>query len=322
MCAARKSPKKPSCRASAGASRATARPVLLVTGLSGAGLSTALKALEDLGYQAVDNLPLSLVPDLVRAKKGAARALAIGIDSRTWDFSAPAVGALMRTLKTNPKISPALVFIDCQDAELQRRFTETRRVHPLAADRPVADGVARDRARLEGLRAAADLVIDTTDMSARDFRRLVAGHYALGNAADLMVFVTSFGFKHGLPRDADIVFDVRFLDNPYWKPVLRRLSGRDAAVADHIRADRSFGVFFSNLTALLAGVLPRYQGDGRHYLTIAIGCTGGRHRSVFTAEELAQWIGAAGYKVAIGHRDIDKGHGDALPAEHSRKAHL
>lgn len=319
MCAARKSsPKKTAARNSQ-----PPRPVLLVTGLSGAGLSTALKALEDLGYQAVDNLPLSLVPALVDEKKGATRALAIGIDSRTWDFSAPVVTTLMRKLRNNKKISASLLFIDCQDSELQRRFTETRRVHPLAVDRRVADGVALDRARLDALRDEADLVIDTTDMTARDFRRMVAGHYTRRHDSDLMVFVTSFGFKHGLPRDADIVFDVRFLDNPYWKPALRKLSGRDQAIADYIRADNGYAPFFSHLTALLAGALPRYQADGRHYLTIAIGCTGGRHRSVFTAEELAAFISATGYKVGIGHRDIDKVHADTTAAttDHNRKAH-
>lgn len=306
MCAVRKSPSKTPRRKTA----AAARPVLLVTGLSGAGLSTALKTLEDLGYQAVDNLPLSLVPDLVREKKGASRPLAIGIDSRTWDFSARAVMALVRSLRSNKNIALSLLFIDCQDAELQRRFTETRRVHPLAVDRPVADGVARDRARLGGLLDAADLVIDTTDLTARDFRRMVAGHYALVRDHGLLVFVTSFGFKHGLPRNADLVFDVRFLDNPYWQAQLRKFSGQDKAIADYIRRDTGYGDFFANLTTLLAGMLPRYQAEGRHYLTIAIGCTGGRHRSVFTAEELFKWIDAAGYSVAVSHRDIDKGHSE------------
>lgn len=305
MCAARKSPPKPKSRKTA-----PARPVLLVTGLSGAGLSTALKTLEDLGYQAIDNLPLSLVPALVREKKGAGRPLAIGIDSRTWDFSARAMAALVRGLKADKKIAASLLFIDCQDTELQRRFTETRRVHPLAQDRPVADGVARDRARLGSLRDAADQVIDTTDLTARDFRRMVAGHYALSRDHGMLVFVTSFGFKHGLPRNADLVFDVRFLDNPYWKPHLRKFSGQDSAIADYIRADAGYGAFFDNLTALLGGMLPRYQQEGRHYLTIAIGCTGGRHRSVFTAEELFAWIDASGYSVAVSHRDIDKGHAE------------
>ena len=306
MCAARKSPPKTSRRKTA----VTARPVLLVTGLSGAGLSTALKTLEDLGYQAIDNLPLALVPDLVREKKGASRPLAIGIDSRTWDFSARAVMALVRTLKADKKIAASVLFIDCQDSELQRRFTETRRVHPLAADRPVADGVARDRARLGGLLDAADLVIDTTDLTARDFRRMVAGHYALSRDHGLLVFVTSFGFKHGLPRNADLVFDVRFLDNPYWQAKLRKFSGQDKAIADYIRSDKGYDEFFGNLTTLLSGMLPRYQLEGRHYLTIAIGCTGGRHRSVFTAEELFNWIDGAGYSVAVSHRDIEKGHAE------------
>lgn len=316
MCAASPSLRKKSRRKTA----AKARPVLLVTGLSGAGLSTALKTLEDLGYQAIDNLPLALVPDLVREKKGAARPLAIGIDSRTWDFTARAVMTLARTLKSNSTLAVSLLFIDCQDAELQRRFTETRRVHPLAQDRPVADGVARDRARIDALRDAADLVIDTTDLTARDFRRMVAGHYTLSRDHGLLVFVTSFGFKHGLPRNADLVFDVRFLDNPYWQARLRKFSGQDKAIADYIRSDAGYRGFFDNLTALLAGMLPRYQQEGRHYLTIAIGCTGGRHRSVFIAEELFGWIDAAGYSVAVSHRDIDKsGAESSAPAKEQHR---
>ena len=318
MCAARKSPTKKPARPRK--TRAVVRPLVLVTGLSGAGLSTALKTLEDLGYQAVDNLPLALVPALVKDKKGAGRPLAIGIDSRTWGFSARATAALVRQIKADPQLSARLLFIDCQDSELQRRFTETRRVHPLALDRPVADGVARDRARLDSLRDVADLVLDTTDLTARDFRRMVAGHFSLSRERDMVVFVTSFGFKHGLPRNADLVFDVRFLDNPYWKPALRKLSGLDRAVGEYVAADGAYGDFFTRMTEMLVTMLPRYRQEGRNYLTIAVGCTGGRHRSVFTTEQLYTWIDRAGYSVAVGHRDIDKGHAETpAPAQHQGK---
>lgn len=281
------------------------RPVLLVTGLSGAGLSTALKALEDMGYQAVDNLPLSLLPALLSQKEGRARPVAVGIDSRTWDFSAAKLAEAAEKLRGNKLLAVSLLFIECQSAVLQRRFTETRRVHPLAVDRPVADGVARDRELMEPLRHAADLILDTTDMLARDMRRWLAGHYPLERAHGLLVFVTSFGFKHGLPRDADLVFDARFLDNPHWHAKLRPLSGRDKPVADHILKDKGYGVFYARLTDLLAVALPRYQQDGRSYLTLAIGCTGGRHRSVFIAEELFKWVDAQGFSVSLHHRDID-----------------
>ena len=282
------------------------RPVLLVTGLSGAGLSTALKTLEDLGYQAVDNLPLSLLPALVAEKKGADRPLAIGIDSRAWDFSARDMVAQAAGLRAKKNITFALVFIDCQDVELQRRFTETRRVHPLAVDRPVSDGVARDRARTAAVKTVADIVIDTTDSNARDLKQQIAGRFALGQGHGMQVFVTSFGFKHGLPRDVDYVFDMRFLDNPYWHRNLKKLSGQDKAIAAHIRKDGAYGAFLAQTTAMLATVLPRFAADGRRYLTIGLGCTGGRHRSVFAAEELFAWLGAQGYSCALRHRDIDK----------------
>ncbi len=281
------------------------RPVLLVTGLSGAGLSTALKALEDMGYQAVDNLPLSLLPALLSQKEGRTRPVAVGIDSRTWDFSAAKLAEAAEKLRRDKALSVSLLFIECQSAVLQRRFTETRRVHPLAVDRPVADGVARDRELMEPLRHAADLILDTTDMLARDMRRWLAGHFPLERAHGLLVFVTSFGFKHGLPRDADLVFDARFLDNPHWHAALRPLSGRDKAVADHIRKDAGYSAFYARLTDLLAVALPRYQQDGRSYLTLAIGCTGGRHRSVFIAEELFKWVDTQGFSVSLHHRDVE-----------------
>lgn len=302
MKAPAKKPKKPAARQT--------RPVLLVTGMSGAGLSTALKSLEDLGYQAVDNLPLSLLPALVAEKKGAGRPLAIGIDSRTWDYAAKTVLREVAALRRQAGLAVSLVFIDCQDAILQQRFTETRRLHPLAADRPVADGVAQDRLRTEPVRAVADVVVDTTDLAARDLRRIMAGHFALSREHGMLVFVTSFGFKHGLPRDADLVFDARFLDNPYWNKSLRHLSGRDRAVADYIRRDPDFAAFLARMTDLFEVVLPRYASEGRNYLTIAIGCTGGRHRSVLIAEEMFAWIDRQGFSVALRHRDIDRVHAE------------
>lgn len=282
------------------------RPVLLVTGMSGAGLSTALKALEDLGYHAVDNLPLALVPQLVAQKKGVSRPLAVGIDSRTWDFSDTNMLALAARLRHDKKIACSLVFVDCQDATLQQRFTETRRLHPLAVDRPVIDGVARDRRRMGPLRGAADIVIDTTDLKARDLRRIIDGHFTLDRDDGMQVFVTSFGFKHGIPRDADLVFDARFLDNPYWNKNLRHLSGRDKAVATHVKKDADYGAFFGRTTDLLGLLLPRYAQEGRNYLTIAVGCTGGRHRSVCIAEDMLRWSRGQGLNASLRHRDIDR----------------
>lgn len=296
------------------------RPVLLVTGMAGAGLSTAMKALEDLGYQAVDNLPLALVPELIAHKKGAGRPLAVGIDSRAWDFAASGLLSLAESLRKNPKIDFSLVFIDCQNATLQQRFTETRRIHPLAVDRPVIDGVKRDRKHTAPLQAASDIVIDTTDLKARDLRRLMGGHFALQRDGGMQVFITSFGFKHGVPRDADTVFDARFLDNPYWNKKLRPLSGRDKAVSAHIAKDRDYKEFFARVTHLLDLLLPRYVEEGRNYLTVAIGCTGGRHRSVHIAEELFRWAGKKKYNAALRHRDIDKEHAqETLPKSRAAK---
>lgn len=282
------------------------RQVLLVTGLSGAGLSTALKALEDLGWKVVDNLPLSLIDPLLSRAEGRAQPVALGIDSRTWDFSATAFEKTLEKLRCDDALRVRVLFIDCADGVLQQRFTETRRRHPLALDRSVADGVDLERGLVGPLRDLADLAIDTSDLKSGDLRRIVAGHFTLDEGHGLLVFVTSFGYRHGLPREADLVFDVRFLDNPYYDPLLRPLTGRDPGVAARIRQDSGYGNFFSGLTALLGPLLPRYQGEGRSYLTIAIGCTGGRHRSVFVAEELFAWLDARGYSVGLRHRDMER----------------
>lgn len=282
------------------------RRVVLLTGLSGAGLSTALKALEDLGYKAVDNLPLSMVDTLLAQKEGLEKPVAIGIDSRTWDFDAARLVEKYKALQKKKGLGVSLVFMDCDDRILQQRFTETRRVHPLAVDRPVADGVTLDRAMVGSVAAHADLVLDTADLKPRDLRRQLAGQFKLAQDHGLFIFVTSFGFKNGLPRDADLVFDARFLENPYWDTKLRPLSGLDAKVAAKIAADPGYGEFFAKLTDLLGLLLPRYYHEGKNYLTLAIGCTGGRHRSVFIAEELFKWIDAQGYSVAVRHRDMEQ----------------
>lgn len=285
------------------------RKILLVTGLSGAGLSTALKSLEDIGYKAVDNLPLALVDALLSAPEGAEKNIAIGIDSRTWDFNPEGIAAKAR------QTGARLVFIDCQDHILQQRFTETRRVHPLASDRPVADGLCFERQLMRGLKEEADLVIDTTDIKAQDLRRIVAGHFMLETHHGLLVFVMSFGFKNGIPREADLVFDMRFLDNPHWDLKLRPLTGLDAPIIAKIGGDPAFTDFFGHLTQLLNPLLPRYHQEGKNYLTIAIGCTGGKHRSVFTAERLFQWIDAQGYSAAVRHRDLELRHKESVVPE-------
>lgn len=281
--------------------------VVLITGLSGAGMSVALKALEDLGYEAVDNLRLSLLPALIEQADPRQRPVALVVDSRTRDFSAEAFLQQLDALRANEKLDVRLLFLDCGDEVLQRRFTETRRRHPLAVDRPVPDGIARERTMLLPLKALADLTIDTTQLSIHDLRRSMAGHFRLDEQPALQVFVTSFSFRMGLPREADLVFDVRFLTNPHYDPELRHLTGLDPAVAARVQSDPDFPAFFENLTSLLKPLLPRYNQEGKSYLTIAIGCTGGQHRSVFLAEKLTEWLKERGLKVGLSHRELQRG---------------
>jgi UPF0042 nucleotide-binding protein len=286
----------------------TSRRVLVITGMSGAGRSTALKALEDLGYEAVDNLPLSLLPGLLAGDAASAgRPAAIGIDVRTRDFSAAALLAALRPLEGEARLHLGLIFLDCDDELLGRRYTETRRRHPLAGDRPVMDGIRLERQRVSSLREAADLVIDTSALTAADLRRVLRGHFALEMAPGIGVFVTSFSYRQGLPREADLVFDVRFLENPHYVPSLRPLTGLDPAVGAYIEADPDFPSFFERLQQLIFPLLPRFEAEGKTYLTIAVGCTGGRHRSVVIAEHLARIYDERGdYLVDVVHRDIEK----------------
>ncbi len=284
--------------------------VVLVTGLSGAGMTTALKALEDQGYEAVDNLPLSLLGNLLKGNEAArdgsgGRAVAISVDIRTRDFSVESFNRELTPLLAHEDLEVMLLFVDCDDDVLQRRFTETRRRHPLATDRPVRDGISHERQLMRRLRDRAHVVIDTSDLSNVEFRRLIAGHFRIADEPGLAITVTSFSYPRGLPREADLVFDVRFLDNPHYDQQLRVKTGRDPAVGAHIARDPAFTPFFSNLTALLLSLLPHYTREGKSYLTIAIGCTGGRHRSVFVAEKLAQVLRNGGHHVNLWHRDID-----------------
>lgn len=280
--------------------------VVVLTGMSGAGLSTAMHTFEDLGYETVDNLPLALLDAVALHGAAPEHPLAIGINSRTRDFSAEAVLQRLDTLRDRlGETAPiALVFLDCEDDMLQRRYTETRRRHPQAAELSVRDGIAAERGMVARLRDEADLALDTTTLSVHDLRRVLSGHYALDRSAGLQVFVTSFSYRTGLPREADLVFDVRFLRNPHYEATLKPLTGLDSAVGAYIEADEDFAPFFARLTDFLAVVLPRYESEGKAYLTIAIGCTGGKHRSVFVAERLAGWLSARGTQTQAHHRDV------------------
>jgi len=285
------------------ANRSGSACVLLVTGMSGAGRSTTLKILEDMGYEAFDNLPLSLVRALIENAAADAPGIVVGADARTRGF---AIESMLETLDSVVRASARqlrMLFIDCDDERLERRYTESRRPHPLAGDRPIMDGIRLERQALSPLRDRADLVIDTSLLTAADLKRLLTGHFALEQSG-LRVFVTSFAYRRGIPRDADLIFDVRFLDNPHYVPALRPLTGRDPAVAAHIEQDPDCEPFFSGLWRLLAPLLPRYEMEGKTYLTIGIGCTGGRHRSVYVAERLTARLCEAGRRAEVAHRDL------------------
>jgi UPF0042 nucleotide-binding protein len=272
-----------------------------------------LKALEDLGYEAVDNLPLSLLPNLVGPQRPSGP-LAVGVDVRTRDFAVPALLDALDRLVAEHQLELRMLFLDCDDDLLVRRYTETRRPHPLAGERPVLDGIRLERQRLWPLRDRADLAIDTASLTPADLKRLLSGHFALDAAPGITIFVTSFAYRHGLPRDADLVFDVRFLRNPHYVPALRPLTGRDRAVGDFIMADPDFPALFGELCGWLGRLLPRYEREGKTYLTIAVGCTGGRHRSVYVAERLAAWLAGEGRPVGLLHRDVDRTGGAVVAA--------
>jgi RNase adapter protein RapZ len=279
------------------------RRIVFVTGVSGAGKSTALNVFEDLGYETIDNLPVSLLSSLALSEVG--RMIAIGIDVRARDFHARNLLGEIDRLKSAPDVDVTVLFLDCEDTKLENRFSATRRRHPLAQNRRVLDGIKQERELIGPLKEAADMVVDTTDHTVTDFRYLMEEHFSSADTNDLTIFVTSFSFAKGAPRDADLVFDVRFLKNPHYVDDLRPLCGLDSPVGEYIAADPDFSDFTENLKQLLGPLLPRYAEEGKRYLTLAIGCTGGRHRSVFLAETLASWILSTGRQAQIHHRDLE-----------------
>ncbi len=299
--------------------------VLLVTGMSGAGKSTALKALEDLGYEAVDNMPLRLLKRLLKLKDrevGDERPLAVGIDTRTRAFDAEDVVQQIKQINMEGDTEARVLFLDCAGGELTRRFSETRRRHPMALDRPAADGIAREREALAPLRRWADIVIDTTDNSVHDTRRAVTEKFARAGDGKLTLTLMSFGFARGVPRDADLIFDMRFLANPHWEAKLRPLTGLNAEVGRYVAADPVFAPAFDKIADLLLTLLPAYASEGKSYLTVAFGCTGGKHRSVYVTESMAKQLRGAGFEPSVVHRDLRghaKGTDDAAEFEVARK---
>ena len=286
--------------------------ILLVTGLSGAGKSTALQVLEDLGWEAIDNFPIRLLTGLVANETGQPAPLAIGFDSRTRGFVPSEITEQCKALSQRDDIELVTLFIDCSTTELERRYNETRRPHPMARGRPVAGGIVAERELLEPLRRWADIVIDTTGFSVNQLQQLVRERFADSETRDMTITVSSFGFARGMPPLADLVFDMRFLDNPHWIEGLREQTGLDEAVAEHIANDPAFSPSFNRIADTLRELLPRYAEQGRSYLNIAFGCTGGRHRSVYSAERAAEVLREAGFSPTVIHRNLGSRPADPL----------
>lgn len=289
------------------------RQLLLVTGLAGAGKSTTLAVLEDLGWETIDNFPVRMLKRLVTMPDEARGPLAIGFDSRTRGFVPADIIALMKDLAARPDIALTFLFLDCAGGELERRFNETRRRHPMADGRPVQEGIAAERELLEPLRRWAEVMIDTTAMSSNDLQTRIRELFdPASEEAGVTITLSSFGFARGMPPLADLVFDMRFLDNPHWVPELREQTGQDAAVGEHIERDPAFAEAFERMRDLLLMLLPRYARQGKPYVHIAFGCTGGRHRSVFTTERMAQALRTAGFSPTVRHRNLGSRAADTI----------
>ena len=284
--------------------------LLLVTGMSGAGKSTVLDALEDMGWDTVDNLPVALLADFVHGERAGGRTVpvAVGMDARSRGFDAERLPGIIRSVEG---VRPEILYLDCAGAELIRRYDETRRRHPLAPDRPAEDGIARERGLTAALRQSADSILDTTDLTPVELRDELRRRY--GEDRDRpIVTIASFGFARGISRTADLVFDLRFVPNPHWVEELRPLTGRDAAVQAYCAADPGWARTMTAIETLLADLVPRYWAAGKTYLTVAFGCTGGRHRSVAAAEEMAKRLQAAGFEATVRHRDLSSRPSDSV----------
>ncbi len=279
--------------------------LLLVTGPSGAGRSTAIHALEDLGFEAIDNLPLSLVPRLIDGRPHA-RPMALGLDARNRDFNAIALIELIDTLTRDPRVEVQVLYLDCLPRELIRRYSETRRRHPLAAAETPTEGIDREIDLLAPVRVRADHLIDTSDMSPHDLKAEIGRWFGHTPQERLSISVQSFSYKRGVPRGVDMIFDCRFLCNPHWSPALRPLDGRDPRVAAHVQSDPRFTGFMQRLSDLLLFLLPAHRDEGKAHLTIGFGCTGGQHRSVAVAEKLGNVLTDAGWTVALRHRELER----------------
>jgi UPF0042 nucleotide-binding protein len=290
--------------------------ILLVTGMSGAGKSTVLRTLEDLGWEVVDNLPLLLLNRLLDTAPAEDsdddRPLALGIGTQTRGFDAESIVRRIKKLREDHGHDVGTLFLDCAGSELERRYSETRRRHPLAQDRPATDGIARERELLLPLMRWSNRLIDTTTLTSNELAQQIRSTFSGERLGESTLSIVSFGFARGLPRGADLVFDMRFLRNPHWHDDLRPGTGQDKAVAAYVAEDPAYAQAMAQIEALLLLLLPRYQAEGKAYVTIAFGCTGGRHRSVHVAERMASRLREEGFSPTVTHRDLQTAPQDSL----------
>lgn len=279
--------------------------VVMVSGPSGAGRSSAINALEDLGFEAIDNMPLSLIPRLLDGPP-LPRPIALGVDVRNRDFSTDGMIELVDRLHRESGVSAELLFLDCDTDTLVRRYSETRRRHPLSPEDTPLTGILREQELLAPVRERADVLIDTSSLTPHQLRAEVAHWFAPKAGVPMALSVQSFSYKRGLPRGVDMVFDCRFLANPHWEPALRAFDGRNPAVVEHIEADPRFAPFFERVHDLIASLLEAFVDEGKASLTIAFGCTGGKHRSIAMAERMAKTLAEQGWRVSKRHRELER----------------
>jgi UPF0042 nucleotide-binding protein len=296
------------------APNAPAQTLVLVTGLSGAGRTTAIAALEDLGYEAIDRMPLALIPRLFEGEP-LPSPLALGVDAKTRGFSASGLAELVAAFARDPRIAMEVLYLDCTPDTLLRRYSETRRRHPAAPAEHPRDGIQREIDLLAPIRDAADTVLDTTELTPHELRAEMARMFGTGaRGGGLSISIQSFSYRRGLPAGADLVFDCRFLRNPHWEPSLRAQDGRAPAIGDHIAADPRLEPFFAKIQDLVVFLLPAHKDEGKSHLGIAFGCTGGKHRSVYMAERLAKTLAEGGWRVSKRHRELERAASSGLPS--------